>query len=94
MHHHQTNDYHRQPVTVNGTKRDFASSFDTQPLEQPLRRGARPIVSGLDSRYTNSYQIEPAPQPGTPGDDEFSIDSMEYRRADGTARRRKIPLVN
>ncbi|KAF2672283.1 hypothetical protein BT63DRAFT_192942 [Microthyrium microscopicum] len=87
--HHQPNGYHSQPGPVNANKRDFASTFDTQPLEQPLRHGARPIASGLDAAYSHSYQIEP--QVSSPSEDDITLDSMTYRRADGTARRRPLP---
>lgn len=69
-----------------GAKRTFSDSFDAGPLDQPLRQGARPNISAQDPKYQFSVDSQ---------DEEDSIASaMSYRRADGTQRRRRVPLVS
>jgi len=54
-------------------------------MDQPLRQGARPSNSPAE-KYP--YQDEDEPQ--TPGDE---LVPMSYRRADGTERRRRLPMA-
>ena len=77
-----------QPQPSGATKRSYGSTFDEGALEQPLRHGARPSVTAHDPKY--SFAMESG------ADDEISLEesAMSYRRADGTERRRRVPLVN
>jgi hypothetical protein len=85
--------YYNQPPAVAGSKRSYESSFDTQSLNQPLRRGARPTTTSMDPKYT--YTVEPATPPTAADDDmPFDLGSMSYRRADGSRRDRRIPQAS
>jgi hypothetical protein len=77
--------YYEHPHQVAGSKRGYSSSFDTQAIEQPLRQGARPPAVSIEPRY-NYGSLD--------GADEDSLDetAMSYRRADGTQRKRRIPM--
>jgi len=86
----QEHAYYRQPAPANGVKRDYGSSFDTQPLNQPLRDGARPIVTGLDPKF--NYAVEASTPTVVDDDLPMDISAMSYRRADGSYSRRKVPL--
>jgi hypothetical protein len=79
-----------QPQPSGATKRSYAASFDAEALEQPLRHGARPNVTAHDPPYAYSNGLDSV------DDEEISIEesAMSYRRADGTERRRRIPIVN
>ncbi|KAF1990063.1 hypothetical protein K402DRAFT_401538 [Aulographum hederae CBS 113979] len=79
-----------QPQTNPGTKRTFSSSFDTQHMEQPLRQGARPSVPYMDDPETRHL----SQMDGTMDEESvFEESAMSYRRADGTERRRRVPLT-
>lgn len=83
-----TNYYEQQQQQMHhvaGNKRPFSSSFDTQALEQPLRKGARPAAVSIEPRY-NYGSLE------TGDEDTLDETAMSYRRADGTQRKRRIPL--
>jgi len=72
------------------TKRTYSSSFDTQHMDQPLRQGARPPQSPVEVKFS-PYNVD-APcddEPSTPMDES----AMSYRRADGTERRRRVPVA-
>jgi len=79
-----------QPQPSGPTKRSYSSTFDTQHIEQPLRQGARPDLNH-DTYALASYD-------GTGDDDSDFMDpaaamaAMSYRRADGTERRRRVPV--
>ncbi|KAF2415372.1 hypothetical protein EJ08DRAFT_176308 [Tothia fuscella] len=71
------------------TKRTYSASFDTQHMDQPLRHGARPPMTGTSPKF--SYGSDAGDEdPSTPLDEA----AMSYRRADGTERRRRIPAVS
>lgn len=70
------------------TKRTYEASFDVSHMDQPLRQGARPAASPVDTKY--AYAIDGADEdPHTPLDEA----AMSYRRADGTERRRRLPSM-
>jgi hypothetical protein len=73
-----------EPQPVAGSKRPYSQSFDTKPQEGPLRDGARPTSSSYKSPFTDGIEAS----------DDFKVEDMmlSYRRADGTQRRRDIPL--
>jgi len=58
-------------------------------MDQPLRQGARPSTSGAEPKY-------PFHASGDDDDTSISLEEakMTYRRADGTERRRRIPLAS
>lgn len=67
------------------TKRSYSSTFDTTHMDQPLRQGARPPQSPLEPKFPYPDEEEPS----TPMDE----GAMSYRRADGTERRRRVPMA-
>jgi len=79
-------------LTTNGpTKRSFSSTFGNQELQQPMRHGARPSGAHAPEPSLNRFLDVVG------GDDEdlqqaLAEDAMSYRRADGTERRRRVPL--
>jgi hypothetical protein len=81
--------YAHQPQPSGAVKRTYSASFDTEALEQPLRHGARPNPTAQDPKY-NGFALDSAPDDDLPIDD----NAMSYRRADGTERRRRIPMVS
>jgi hypothetical protein len=72
-----------EPQPLAGSKRPYSQSFDTKPQEGPLRDGARPS-SSKQPPYNDAIEAS----------DDYQIEDMAllYRRADGTQRRRDIPL--
>lgn len=66
-------------------KRSYSSTFDTAHLDQPLRQGARPPQSPSEPKFPFADEEEPS----TPMDE----GAMSYRRADGTERRRRVPMA-
>jgi hypothetical protein len=79
------------PQPTGATKRTYSASFDTQHMDQPLRHGARPSMSGVEPKYpySNDSDGQCDDDVSTPLDEAAA---MSYRRADGTERRRRIPL--
>jgi len=70
------------------TKRTYEASFDVSHMDQPLRQGARPPSSPMETKY--AYAVDGADEdPHTPLDEA----AMSYRRADGTERRRRLPSM-
>jgi hypothetical protein len=67
------------------TKRSYSSTFDTTHMDQPLRQGARPPQSPSEPKFPYMDEEEPS----TPMDE----GAMSYRRADGTERRRRVPMA-
>lgn len=67
------------------TKRSYSSTFDTTHMDQPLRQGARPPQSPAEPKFPYADEEEPS----TPMDE----GAMSYRRADGTERRRRVPMA-
>ncbi|KAF2097147.1 hypothetical protein NA57DRAFT_41735 [Rhizodiscina lignyota] len=79
---------------LNGSgKRTFSATFDTHHMEQPLRYGARPNVTGHDDEYQMPHGPPTHYSDGSDGESP-DASAMSYRRADGTERRRKIPNSN
>jgi Velvet factor len=76
---------HQQQPT-GAVKRTYSGSFDTEHLDQRLQQGARPSSSAADPKYPYGGDIEDT----TTTFDEAA--NMSYRRADGTERRRRVPL--
>lgn len=77
-----------ETLAAGSTKRTFSSTFGLQDTQQPMRQGARPSgAHAPDHRFLDGM-----------GDDADDIqqalaeDAMSYRRADGTERRRRVPL--
>jgi hypothetical protein len=66
------------------TKRSYSSTFDTSHMDQPLRQGARPPQSPTEPKFAYGDEDEAT----TPLDE----GAMSYRRADGTERRRRVPI--
>jgi hypothetical protein len=73
-----------EPQPLAGSKRPYSQSFDTKPQEGPLRDGARPSSSSYKSPFDDAIEAS----------DDFPVGEMmlSYRRADGTQRKRDIPL--
>jgi hypothetical protein len=73
-----------EPQPLAGSKRPYSESFDTKPQEGPLRDGARPSSSSYKSPFTDTIEAS----------DDFPVGELmlSYRRADGTQRKRDIPL--
>ncbi|KIV99956.1 uncharacterized protein PV09_08469 [Verruconis gallopava] len=69
------------------TKRTWDSTFDGSHMDQPLRGGARPPSSPMENKYAYADGVDDDPQAAL---DEAA---MSYRRADGTERRRRLPVV-
>jgi len=69
--------------TSTGSKRAYGQSFDTSQMDAPLRQGARPA----ETPYVSSIEASLTDDEG-----EFEEDAMQYRRADGSQRLRKMPL--
>jgi hypothetical protein len=70
------------------TKRSHSYTFDDSHMDQPLRQGARPPSSPMENKY--AYTIDGVDEdPQTPLDEA----AMSYRRADGTERRRHLPML-
>ena len=69
------------------TKRSYGSTFDNTYHDERLQQGARPGSSVTSPK--GSYA------PDALDDEQASFDepAMSYRRADGTERRRRVPLV-
>lgn len=67
------------------TKRSYSSTFDTTHMDQPLRQGARPAQSPSEPKFPYADEEDPS----TPTDE----GAMSYRRADGTERRRRVPMA-
>ncbi|KAF1811014.1 hypothetical protein P152DRAFT_74009 [Eremomyces bilateralis CBS 781.70] len=77
-------------VAQSATKRSYSESFDTQHLDGRLQHGARPHADDAYGMHTTA----PMAYPDTIAE-EGEYDSgaaMSYRRADGTERRRVVPL--
>jgi hypothetical protein len=72
------------------TKRTYSASFDTQHMDQPLRHGARPLMTDAEPKFSYGSDAGGDDDPSTPLDEA----AMSYRRADGTERRRRIPVVS
>ncbi|KAI9703085.1 MAG: velvet protein [Bogoriella megaspora] len=69
-------------------KRSYGQTFDTRPIQQPLRQGARP--SGGDGNSPNHGMYD-----GTYDEvsDSESSEDLMYKRADGTQSHRKLPAT-
>lgn len=68
------------------SKRSYGESFDTHHLDARLQHGARPAEEAYHGSSV-SYQDSIAEE------NDFDISAaMSYRRADGTERRRVVPL--
>jgi hypothetical protein len=76
------------PQPTGATKRTYSASFDTEHMDQPLRQGARPPMSNPEPKFPYGSDGLCDDDMSTPLDEA----NMSYRRADGTERRRRIPL--
>lgn len=82
--------YSMQPQPSGATKRSYSATFDTEHLDQRLQQGARPSSSSNEPAYT-AYSLDG----GVDDDGAFDAESaMSYRRADGTERRRRVPILS
>lgn len=65
-----------------GGKRAYSETFDTKHLNQPLRQGARPAPLSEDANASYDNDSDDV--------ETFDVRAMEYRRADGSQRTRRI----
>lgn len=71
-------------------KRTYSDTFDTHHMDQRLQYGARPNANGYDEHVYAQMQQNYA-EAGSDGEG-VEESAMSYRRADGTERRRRIPV--
>lgn len=82
--------YSMAPQPSGATKRTYSASFDTEHMDQRLQQGARPSSSSNEPAYS-PYGLDG----GVDDDGTFDADAaMSYRRADGTERRRRVPILS
>ena len=81
--------YSMQQQASGATKRSYSATFDTEHMDQRLQHGARPSSSANEPAY--AYSLDG----GVDEDAAFDAEAaMRYRRADGTERRRRIPVLS
>jgi len=82
--------YSMQQQPNGATKRSYSATFDTEHMDQRLQQGARPSSSANDPAYA-AYSLDG----GVDEDGSFDTEpAMSYRRADGTERRRRVPILS